>query len=508
MAKWTRGNPRKGRDARSGLSNALARGFSFMLAQTLLGKLARTGSQFALAWFLSPADFGIAAVALAAYAIASQLCVSPIEQKIVQLSDRHGSYVGEAATVSLVLGLTAGAALALLAVPLARLTGQAALPPLLWSLSAALPLNALESVPRASLTAQLRFGWNAAVSLGGLIAQSALMVALAWGGWGYYALVLPIVFVAPLTYLARLLLAPAYPRLSADRGKLMPLLSDLGWIWGAVLPALLIDRGVYFVGAHWIGSVAVGEYYLAYTALMQVIVVLSNNLANVLFPGFALKASRGESSTHQLVRAGRLAAVLTGGACLLIGVLAQPLVTTLLPTKWSAAAPAIQVLSIGLLGWPASAVIQAYLRAQGRFSTIARVNWVRLAVLTPVLVALAPLGLVWFTLGATTPYLIEPFLLAVALGSGYKKRASLLKRVFVQPTGVLLISTAPAFGVVQVLRGSSAPGLIQLGVGLTVFAASWVISFRIALPDTWRDGRAQLTTLLPGKLARLTGAPT
>ena len=384
------------------------------------------------------------------------LCAAPIEQKLVQLASAAHAHVTEVTWFAVAIGASMAAALAAIGPTFASFYGDPRLAPLTWILAAAVPPMAIASVGRGLLTVELRFGASNAIAFIGLAVQSLLTVLLAWGGFGPYALVLPITAVATLSLPVLWAIAHVsqHLHLRPNRTRLRSIGRDAVWIWGAALPALLIDRGVYFVGGHALGTAELGLYYFAYALVMQLIVLLGRNIANVLSPGFARMAGRGAEGLPRLVRAVRLASVLAGGACLAVAVLARPLVEALFPPKWLGAVFIVQILALGLAAAPASSVLQAYLYGEGRFRGLAWVNWLRLALLLPALFLLTPHGLPWFSVAVCIPYLVEPLLLLVAVPGPRAARRSLLLRGVFQP---IAVGTVPALctAVVEFWLGNS-----------------------------------------------------
>ena len=484
--------------ASPGLSDRLAAGFAIVLAQTLASKLLRIASQIALAWFLLPKDFGVAAIALAAYGIASMLCAAPIYRKLVQLGKAYREYITEAVWFSFLIGVFMTAALAVLAKPLADFYGEAQLAPLTWMLASALPFFSLGGAARTALTIDLRFGVSSLISLFALALQSVLAVVLAWDGFGPYALVIPILVVdilsLPALWSAACVMQHFHWHPDGTRFKRICL--DALWIWGAVLPAHLIDRGVYFVGGHYLGPSGLGLYYFSYALVMQLIVLLGRNIANVLTPGFALTAGQGAEGIPRLVRAMRLTTALAGAACFGIAALARPLIETIFPAKWMGAIPVVQVLAIGLAGMPASSVLQAYLFGEGWYRRLAAVNWIRLGLLIPFVFLLAPRGVLWFSIAICIPYVVDPMLLALVVAYGHRKYLGrLLLAGMVRP---LVIGALPALVVVALeawLERVGSPRGIRLGIGAITLMGLWVVVVRFLLPEMWREMVGRLITL-------------
>jgi O-antigen/teichoic acid export membrane protein len=485
------------------LSDRLAGGFAIVLAQTLASKVVRVGSQIAVAWFLAPKGFGVAAIPLAAYGIASSLCGAPIGQKLVQLANRSHAHVTEVVWFAVAIGASMTAALVALGPVFSSAYGDPRLAPLTWILAAAVPPMAIASVAHGLLTVDLRFGINNVISFLSLTLQSVLTVVLAWRGFGPYALVLPITVVAML-FLPVLWGAAhvtRYLRWRPNHDRLKEIVRDALWIWGAALPTLLIDRGVYFVSGRYMSYSDLGLYYFAYALVMQLIVLLGRNIANVLSPGFALRAGHGAEGLPRLIRAVRLTSALGGGACLAVAVLARPLVEALFPPKWLGAVVIIQILALGLIAIPASSVLHAYLRGEGRFRGLAWVNWLRLALLLPALFLLTPRGLPWFAVAVCIPYLAEPLLLLAAVQGSRSTRISLMARGVIQPLAVAIVPALCAAAVEFGFTGTGVPAWIRLVAGATVFAAVWTAMVRWSMPRTW----AEVAQRLRGLLRRMPG---
>lgn len=142
-----------------------------------------------LARLLTPADFGLIAMAAAFTGLASVLRHGGLSIGIVQRE--HVSHDDASQLFWLNVGVAAATALALVALgpALAALYGEPRVVLVMAVLSIATFLGGFGAVPEFILKRQMRFGTLTVIEVLSMVTGSVTALAMAWYGWGYLSLV-------------------------------------------------------------------------------------------------------------------------------------------------------------------------------------------------------------------------------------------------------------------------------------------------------------------------------
>jgi O-antigen/teichoic acid export membrane protein len=372
-----------------------------------LGAVATVGFQLlftaALARLLSPADFGLMAMAMVALRFFSYFSQLGLGAALVQkeaLSE---------ADVRTALGLTwlvclGGAALVALAAPLLGLLFQdPAVVPLVRALSLNLILVGLGTVSMALLRRQLRYRAITAIETASYaLGYGLLGVALAWAGLGVWTLVVTTFAQAAIQLGAAWALTrhPLRPSLAGDRRALLAYGAPYTAVGFLEFLAASLDTAV--VG-RLLGGATLGVYNRAAMLTHQPVVHAGGVMTRVLFPLLA-------TVQKDLARTGGVWLLGLAGSGVLGGAVAYGLsgaaadvVRVLLGPAFAEAAPVVRVLALAtpllLMAQVCSVACDA--QALLRFKLTAQV--LHLALLAALLLALRPWGLAgmaWGVVGA------------------------------------------------------------------------------------------------------------
>jgi PST family polysaccharide transporter len=306
-----------------------------------------------LAILLTPADFGLIEIALAATGFLLNLTNFGLIPAVVQAENMDDNrydavWTFDVTRATIVAALTvifAPLIAAIFAEPRAVLIIQAlALRPLIESLM---------SIRIAALNRNLKFRPLAFLKITEAIFNAVISIALA-KSFGVWAMVYGMIGGATAMVIASYILAPYRPRLHYDWNAVRPLLKFGGWLLVTGVVAMAGNFGLRLIVSRQVGTEGLGLYFLAAQLAFLPSEVASEVVGAVAFPLFA----RLQSSLQRAMRA--FQAILTGlmallyPMCALIIVLSPILVRDILGAKWEGTVPLIQILAvvtmIGLIG--------------------------------------------------------------------------------------------------------------------------------------------------------------
>jgi len=356
-----------GQDGRS-VARTVANGSVWMFGQTIAAKLVSVLGQVVLArWLLRPADFGVISIALTFSVVAGAVQQVGLREILVQRQRHFRRWANSAFWMSLSISVAVCFAL-ILAGPLAsRAFAQPALTRMLVVIGVTGILTALATVPSAKLQNEMRFGALAAVALGEGLAVTASCVAFAAAGFGPACVVLSLCFAAALRLPALWMMGRPAVRLAMGLRRWKYLVADSGFIFLSGLGMAVVSQGDYISLGLFRRAEEVGAYYFAFNLSSQLHILLSVSVITVLLSALARFRSDPVRQLRAFLSASRLLAAIGVPACLFQAALAGPIVRLLFGEKWSAAVPALSILSVGVCFRLATGPAHSMIKAQGRF---------------------------------------------------------------------------------------------------------------------------------------------
>jgi O-antigen/teichoic acid export membrane protein len=448
------------------LGKAAFRGSFWMIFNALATRVASLLATILLGRWLATSDFAVYGIAMSMTALASVLRDGGVRQYLIKEHKRHDELVGPVFYMALAFNTATGVGLAVLS----RFSGlwtdnpleAAEVAKVLMVIALCQPLNTPGAILQARLMGEMKFGIvsvvtgvSAFVRFGGAIVLAGLFPA----PLGALAFVLPLPACALFEWIAfwrhnRERLWTRSPRVGTWPG----MFSHSSWIllgsfaiamvnWGAN-PALAATSRDFDL---------VAVYFFAFNIVIQVGILLSANVGQVLVPAFVRLADEPDRLRAAVLKAMRQVVLLAGPLSLGLAVTFPALEQLLWHGKWARAADAVRVM--GLL-YPFSVALSvplSLLQARGRFR-----QW-----------AMGLLLLGAITVGS-----------ACAGGVFFKEQPDAATRV-AWVTGLLGSAVSLAYAV-RVTRAIGAP----IGSTLSCVLPAWTIAALSAIPVFYLDDHA------------------
>lgn len=321
-----------------------------------------------MARLLTPADFGVVAMATPLLALAALLADIGLSQAAVadqKLTQRQLSFL-----FWLNMGVTA--ALALLVVVLAPLVAmfynEPRVAPVVAALGGLMILGPIGAQHIVLLNRNFAFGKLAIVELISLIAGAVAGIAAANEGFGIWSIILNQLMATGVTVVVLLSIVrwrPSAPKLgmAAEARHLLNFGANVATFNIFNFVARNIDN--VLIGRAW-GEVQLGVYNRAYSLLLLPLNQVMAPISRVALP--LLSRIRTDPMTYRVAfwRMLDLALLLTFPASLFSLVTFQHLADVVLGPKWAAVGPIYGVLAIGALFAPVSHSANWLLMSQGR----------------------------------------------------------------------------------------------------------------------------------------------
>ena len=328
------------------LGQQIKAGAAWTAGTTMLMGIANIGIMAIVARLVSPYDFGVFGLAVAAFAFLVTLSELGVSAAIARSDLDLDEIAPTVATIAIVTSLILAGFLSGFAGPISNALGNAAVAAPLRVLSICIVLNGVFAVPNWQLHREFKqrrvflahviafFPTNAMLIVMALQADGAL--AFAWSRVvGQIAMGLVVLFSVSRRY---------WPGLR--KSWLAPLLRfGLPLALANLLSQVLLNVDYVFVG-RMLGTETTGVYVLAFNVANWSGVVLASMLNSVVIPSFSRIKDQHADLPGALARATSTVALIAAPIGSLTLALSFPLITTVYGTKWSEAAPILSVLSV------------------------------------------------------------------------------------------------------------------------------------------------------------------
>jgi lipopolysaccharide exporter len=480
---------------RAGLGATAARGVGILVSRTLVLQLLTVGVTLVLARLLSPADYGLFAIAAAVQSVAQVASGAGLSAALIRQTEDPTPRQRRAVSGFLLITGSAFAAatlaLAFAVLPAAGVRGEAI--PVIAVTTLAVPIYALRAVPMVLLERHLSFGRVAVVETAETLSFNAFALAGALAGLGAFSLggAVPVAAAAGLLA-ARSLTRPG-TSISFDLSAVRPL-AEFG-LRASLLQLLTLARGLGFVTlVIAVSGTATAGFYAMASRLFSFPTALASAMQRVSFPALARSSSE---RPRRAARAATLSGVLASLPLALLAGTSHALVTVLLGDRWLPTVNLILASSPGVL-LTASAIPAMIGLALSKGRPDAPIAAVVGSAIAMVAICLAAVP-AWDTTGVGIAMSVGSLVSVAILGF----RADGEMRAAAAPlTWALSIgSAAAAAGYVApfadtwigLLLTAGLVAAIWAGLALLTMRAELLAALRIArpmLPAPLRDGRA------------------
>jgi O-antigen/teichoic acid export membrane protein len=318
-----------------------------------------------LAIWISPEEYGVATLALAAIPILDLATELGLPGALVQQGDHTPAKLSTVFWLNLALSLVIILVISLALAP--ALASHYGAPIVGWMLQAhcvKLLLQNLYMVPGALMIRELRFREFSLIRFLASVAENVALLAAAplVGIWCFIAgaIARVVVLTVGVQYFQ-----PWLPRLLFDWAATRDaVLFGLKTSLSRILFFVYTGLDFYVVG-HFFGKAALGLYKAAADLALDPARIISAVVVSVAFPAFARARERPAALAEQFLKLSRLSFIIVAGF-LVVVVPAAPDLLLLLDEGWTGAAAAVRVLAIAALLRALSAVVPPLLDGVGR----------------------------------------------------------------------------------------------------------------------------------------------
>lgn len=338
----------------------------------ILVRLASKGIDFVslliLAKLLSPTDFGIVAIAMTLVLMIEAIFELPVSQVLVSMPRVTTGHVHTAFTLSALRGLVLMVALWILSVPFSIFYRDPRLIPLICILSFAPVLRGMISPRMSFFVKRLDFRRDLFLDLGNKLMTLLSSAMAAWFLHDYRALMVGIVVSPLVVVILSYVFAPYQPRLSLRNWS--DFSGFVGWTTVSQFLSALNWQCDRLLLGRFVTPAELGNYSLANDLSFIPEQALIKPIVRPLLSAFSLIGDDLDRLRSAYRKAG--SSIFVVGLPLMLGLslLADPAVRFILGSKWIAAIPTLQWLSLTLIPPLFISPFPSLAMAKGRFDLI------------------------------------------------------------------------------------------------------------------------------------------
>lgn len=357
----------------------------------------------ALAALLSPADFGVVALAsvvLLALALLSDLGIA---SAVVLRRDLGGAQLGVALGLMLATGIAAGCVIAAVSPLAGAVLAVEGLTPVLAVLSITVPIGAFVSFYEAVLQREFEFRLRFFAQLAQALTYAPVALLSAALGAGVWSLVAAQVSATVVHALVLLIVTPYRVRPRLAVGDSLDLWRTGRGFMAQGGIAFARQNADYLAVGRFLGAAPLGFYSMAYRIGSLPYFAIADPIAKVTFPAFARMLERGEDVGRAYLSGLRLIALFTAPAGIVLSGAAEPFVRAIFGSEWLPMIGPLAVLGVWAIIRPVQVTTGWLLNSSGQAGLVAKLAGAQLVFLAPALLFAAYRGgtttVAWVMLG-------------------------------------------------------------------------------------------------------------
>ncbi len=461
----------KGRSVRGGVLIASSQASQFALGMIFTIVLAR---------LLTPADFGLVAMATAVTGLGQVFADLGLSEATIQRPEITPDQVNALFWINSAVGLGLTLITAALAPVLAWFYREPRLILITLVLAPTFLIGSLRVQPDALLKRQMRFKALAVRNVISVFLGVLVAIAMGIEGAGYWAIIaFPLTANLIQMFSSWLMISwrPSRPRRAADVGSMVKFGSQVAVSY--LIGSLSGNTSNILIGWYW-GAEPLGLFSRAFNLLMKPVNQILIPAGGVAVP--ALSRIQGDPRRSARYYLGALNLIMWISAPLFgfLFIAAKPTILVLLGNKWEAAAPIFQLLCISALAQPLFQSTNWVLISSGRTDRFLRITLITSAIGMGVLALALPFGIKAVALWCSVAQIaMLPWVMRFCYrGTGLTFRA--LGRSVVSPISLSLVGVLSAeMASLFVNPASDVAALFVIAAG---FAAAYLLAITLCRP--------------------------
>jgi O-antigen/teichoic acid export membrane protein len=322
-------------------------GAGWTVSSRLAGRLIDFVTILFLARALTPADFGLTAIAMTLIAVVDTVLEVPLILAMTSLKRVTKSHLDTAFTLGVLRGLLLSFVVLVAAWPFARIYNDDRLHILVAALAIAPMARSLYSPGMVTYIRQMRFRQVFIAELVGKIIASIVAISIAFLGAGYWAIAANSVVASIAITLLSYWIAPYRPTLSLSRFSEFS--TFLGWFSTAQIFSALSWQFDRILLGYSVTKSALGQYTMATDLSVLPTQSLIGPAMQPLMAAFSRIKDNRERLRSAYLKASRFTMMLAAPTCIGMSLTSDMIIDVLLGAKWKEAAIYLQWLALAVV---------------------------------------------------------------------------------------------------------------------------------------------------------------
>ncbi|MFG0764786.1 lipopolysaccharide biosynthesis protein [Aeromonas media] len=359
-----------------------------------------------LARLLGPTAFGLVGMLAVFIAIANVFVDSGFTSALIRKTDRTESDLVTAFYYNIAMAGLCYLALYVSAPFVADFYQEAELQTLLRVLGLTVLINSFTLIPRVKLNVAMDFKTQAKISVLSVLISGPIAVILAINGYGVWALVTQTLLNASCATLLFNLFSPWLPRGFITKNSFSYLFSYGSKLLLSGLLDVTYNNLYQIIIGKKFSPAVVGQFSQANQLASVPTTTLTGIIQRVTFPLFSQLQDDPDRMANAYRQTLKLSALVIFPLIVGLGLIAKPLLTSLLGEQWQDAAALLTVLCLGYMLYPIHAVNLNLLQVTGRSDLFLKLEVMKKVIGVTVLLLSIPYGVLAMCIGFTlTSYL-------------------------------------------------------------------------------------------------------
>jgi O-antigen/teichoic acid export membrane protein len=410
-------------------------GAGWTVSSRLAGRLLDFVTVLVLARFLTPADFGLTALAMTLTVIVDTVLQVPLIQALTRLNSVEKSHLDTAFTLGVLRGVFFSFVVLAAAWPFAHIYNDGRLLPLIATLAIGPMARGLYSPGIVKYIRQMSFRQVFVAEILGKIISSIVAILVVYLGGGYWAIAASSVTAPVAMTLISYLLAPYRPALSLS--KFSEFSTFLGWFSTAQIVSTLSWQFDRILLGYTITKAELGQFTMASDLGDMPTQSLIGPAMTPVMAAFARISDDRERLRNAYLKASRFVMLLAAPTCIGMSLTSDLIVDVLLGAKWKETAIYLQWLALSVVLNAFYQPVQSLALAINRTDVIFRLSLVELCSrvvlvslgvyfysLMGVVAARVAMSLIWFILSLIAAQHLIGVKLASEVGNLWKVAAA------------------------------------------------------------------------------------
>lgn len=385
------------------------RAAGWVLGLRLASQAISFGFGIALARLLVPDDFGLVAMALVFFRLASLFMDVGLGAALIQKKDVRKEHFSSVFWLNAFAGCILGLILFIAAPWLSVFYERAEIENICKALSLGFLLGSITLVPNTRLAKKLLFKYISFSNLVAVITSGIIAIILAAAGYGYWSLVGQLLSQQLVLTMLLWNFSGWRPKVKFSSDAIKELFSFSANVFlTGILQYIAANLDKLLLGK-FLGGQILGIYDKAHSMMLFPMQNISSAVGGVMFSSFSIIQSDISRVRKIYLRSTRAIALVTFPMMAGMFVVADSFVLGVLGPQWSELIPVLRILTIAGLVRAITTVTGTLYKSQGAVALQLRIN----LVMIPIRIAGIVIGLLWGLIGVAIGFTIASYINSV-----------------------------------------------------------------------------------------------